>query len=170
MNEAKILSEEAINHLLSVADGLPHGPTLDEILVKLNAASLASVFVLSRKAQSNEVRCEAAKIVHARLHEDDSGPEPPAFDAVSQGELPPKLATHRHFYKFCEDQQWVLTTRNGIRIGAFPSEAELDLWWLALKKQQGRILTPKRRGTPPGSELPQLPGRSKSDPSPDRKI
>ena len=171
MNESKILSQEVINHLLVVADGLPHGPTIDEILVQLHAASLASVFILSRKAQSSEVRCEAAKIVNARLHEDDNGPEPPAFDAVSQGELPPKLATHRHFYKFLEDQRWVLTTRNGIRIGAFPNEAELDRWWLGLKKQPGRILTRKRRGMPPGSELPpQPPGRSKVESSPDHKI
>ncbi len=149
MNEAKTLSEEAINDLLLVADGLPHGPTLDEIRGQLHAASLASVFILSRKAQSSEVRCEAAKIVDARLHEDDNGPEPPAFDAVSQGELPPKLATHRHFYKFCEDHQWVLTTRSGVRIGVFPSEAELDRWWLGLKKQPGRILSRKRRVTLP---------------------
>ena len=171
MNEAKSRSEEAVNQLLMLADGLPHGPTLDEIRGQLQAASLASVFILSRKAQSSEVRSEAAKIVNARLHEDDNGPEPPAFDAVSQGELPPKLATHRHFYKFCEDQRWVLTTRSGIRIGAFPSEAELDRWWLGLKKQTGRILTRKRRGAPPGSESPpQLPGRSKAEASPDHKI
>jgi hypothetical protein len=168
MNEAKILSQEAINQLLAVADGLPHGPTLDELLVQLRAAPLAAVFILSRKAQSSEVRSEAAKIVNARLHEDNNGPEPPAFDAVSEGEPPPKLATHRHFYKVCEDQRWVLTTRNGIRVGTFPSEAELDRWWLGLKKQRGRILTRKRRGMPPGSELlPQPPGGSKVEPSPD---
>jgi hypothetical protein len=168
MNETTVLSQETLDKLLAVADGLPDGPTLDEILVQLHSASLASVFILSRKAQSREVRGEAAKIVSARLHEDDNGPEPPAFDAVSQGELPPKLATHRHFYKFPEDQQWVLTTRSGVRVGTFPSEAELDRWWLGLKKQAGRILTRKRKGTPPGSELPpQPPGRSRVEPSPD---
>jgi len=161
MNEAKVFSQEALNQILSVADGLPHGPTLDGILVQLHAASLASLFILSQKAQSKEVRCEAAKIMNARLHEDDHcGPESPTSDAVSLGELPPKLATHRHFYKFFEDERWVLTTRSGIRVGTFPSEAELDFWWQGLKKQRGRILTRRRRGSPPGSELPpQPPGR-----------
>jgi len=48
----------------------------------------------------------------------------------------------------------VLTTRGGVRVAVFPSEAELDRWWLGLKKQRGRILTRVRRGAPPGSELP----------------
>ena len=158
MGKAKTLSQEAINRLLSVADGLPQGPTLDDILAQLHSASLAAVFILSRKAQSREVRDEAAKIVKARLHDDDNGPEPPLFDALSQGELPPNLATHRHFYKFPEDQWWVLTTRSGIRVGAFPSEAELDCWWLGLKKQRGRILTRKRPKTSNPGEAISEPG------------
>jgi len=169
MNEAKTLSREALNQLLSVADGLPDGPTLDELLVQFHAASLASLFILSRKAISKEVRCEAAKIVNARLHEDDPcDTESPISNGVSQHELPPKLATHRHFYKCFEDERWVLTTRSGIRVGIFSSEAELDFWWQGLKKQRGRILTRKRGGLPPGSEPPQQPlGCSKTKPSPD---
>ena len=158
MNEAKVLSQEALDQLLAVADGLADGPTLDEILIQLHTASLASVFILSRKARSKEVRCEAAKIVQARLHEDDNGPAPLAFDAVSQGELPPNLATHRHFYKFFEDERWMLSTRSGIRVGVFPSEAELDRWWLGLKKQRGRILTRKRPKPSNGGEVTSEPG------------
>jgi hypothetical protein len=55
--------------------------------------------------------------------------------------------TARHFYKFSDDDQWVLTTRSGVKIAAFASEADLDRWWRGLKKQRGRILTRVRRGT-----------------------
>ena len=75
MNKAKVLTQEALDQLLSVTDGQLHGPTLDEILVQLRAAPWVSVLILSRKAQSSEVRCEAAKIVNARLHEDENGPD-----------------------------------------------------------------------------------------------
>ena len=150
MDEAKItLSQEAVDQLLSVADGLPDGPARAEMLGKLQTASFASLYVLSRKAQSSEVRCKAAEILDSRLHADESGnPEPPPPDVVSLGELPPNLAVHRHFLKFCEGQQWVLTTRSGVRVATFPSEAELDQWWLRLKKQRGRILSRVQRGTP----------------------
>jgi hypothetical protein len=142
MSEANILSQDAIDQLLSLTDERVHGPTHEEIVIQLQTASLASLFVLSRKAHSTEVQREAATILNARLHEGDtSDPECSPFDAVSQGELPPSLATHRHFLKFSEGERWVLTTRSGIRVATFPNEAELDRWWLRLKRQRGRILT-----------------------------
>jgi hypothetical protein len=154
MNETKALPPEALENLQALVDGLPQGPTLDAIRVQLQTAPLSSLFILSRKAQSSEVRSEAAQIMNARLHEDDScSPEPSTCDTIRQGELPANVATNRHFYKFLEDGRWVLTTRSGVRVGDFPSEAELDRWWLGLKKQRGRILTRKRSAAAPGSDI-----------------
>jgi len=107
----KELQSGALQHLLSITDELPQGPVREGILAQLRATPSASLFILSKKAQSSEVRCEAATILTARLHENDANcPESPPFNAVSQGELPAELATHRHFYKFSEDECWVLTT------------------------------------------------------------
>jgi hypothetical protein len=61
------------------------------------------------------------------------------------------LATARHFYKFAEEEQWVLSTRKGVRIATFNNEADLDHWGRGLKKQRGRILTTVRRGHASGS-------------------
>ena len=147
MHENKNFSNETLQYLLSIPDPLAAG-TLGDFAVRLREAPLASVFALSRKAQSSEIRSEAERVVNARLREDDSaGPESsPHAEAVARGELPAELATARHFYKFPENEQWVLTTRSGIRIAAFPSEADLDHWWRGLKKQRGRIITRGRRG------------------------
>jgi hypothetical protein len=148
MDENKNLPNKTQQYLLSIPDALSAG-TLGDIAVQLRDAPSAFLFVLSRQAQSSEVRSEAARALHARLHENDpvgSGSSPHS-DAVTQGELPPELATARHFYKFSDDDQWVLTTRSGVRIAAFASEADLDRWWRGLKKQRGRILTRVRRGT-----------------------
>ena len=115
--------------------------------MQLRAAPSATLFILSRESKSKEVRCEADTMLSARLRGDDANcPEPAPFNAVSQGELPAELATHRHFYKFSEGEGWVLTTRSGIRVAVFSSEAELDQWWKGLKKQRGRIITRVRRG------------------------
>ena len=142
----KQLEAGALQHLLSIDDELSQGPAREGILAQLQAAPSASLFILSRKAQSEEVRYEAATILTARLHEDEAdNPESAFATAVSQGELPAELATHRHFYKFADDDGWVLTTRSGIQVAAFASEAELDRWWRGLKKQRGRILTRVRR-------------------------
>jgi hypothetical protein len=138
---------EAFQYLQSIGGELPPGPMRESILAQLRAAPSASLFILSRKAQSADVRCEAATILTARWHEDDASPEPAPFDAVSQRELPAELATHRHFYKFSEGERWVLTTRSGVKVAVFSSETELDQWWRGLKKQRGRILTGVRRGT-----------------------
>ncbi len=148
MDENKNFSNETLQHLLSIPDPLPAG-MLGGIAGQLRAAPLASVFVLSRKAQSSEVRTEAGRLVNFRLREDDpvGSESSPHSDAVTRGELPPELATARHFYKFPEGEQWVLTTRSGVRIAAFLSEADLDHWWRGLKKQRGRIITRVRRGT-----------------------
>jgi hypothetical protein len=147
MDENKYFSNETLQHLLSVPDPLPAG-TLGNIAIQLREAPLASVFVLSRKAESSEIRSEAEKAVNARLRED--GPagieSSPHSDAVARGELPPDVATARHFYKFPEGEQWVLTTRSGVRIASFPSEADLDHWWRGLKKQRGRIITRVQKG------------------------
>ena len=146
---AKELQSGALQQLLSISDELPQGPLREGIFAQLRAAPSASLFILSREAQSEEVRCEAATILSARLREDDAqSPESPPTDAVSQGELPAELATHRHFYKFPENEGWVLTTRSGTRVAVFSSEAELDQWWRGLKKQRGRILTRVRRDKP----------------------
>ena len=147
MEENKNFSNETLQHLLSIPDPLAAG-TLGDIAVRLRDAPLASVFALSRKAHSSEIRSEAEQAVNARLREDDpANPESsPHADAVARGELPPEVATVRHFYKFREGEQWVLTTRSGIRVAAFPSEADLDHWWRGLKKQRGRIITRGKKG------------------------
>lgn len=147
MDENKYFANEKLQHLLSVADPLPAG-TLGNIAMQLREAPLASVFVLSRKAESSEIRSQAEKVVNARLREGNPSAieSSPHSDAVTRGELPPDVAMARHFYKFPEGEQWVLTTRSGIRIASFPSEADLDHWWRGLKKQRGRIITRVRRG------------------------
>ena len=151
-------SDETLHDLLSVAGDLPEGSGREDVLARLRAASSSSLFVLSKKAQSSDVRCEAAKALEARLREGNV----PMTSQDSRGAnlsdgssaLPPDVAKSRHFYKFCENERWVLTTRSGVRIATFPSEAELDRWWQRLKRQRGRILTKVARGTPPESESP----------------
>jgi hypothetical protein len=148
MDGNKTLSNEMLQYLLSITDPLPEASQGD-ILVKLRDAPLASLFVLSRRAESSKIRSEAANALNARLREDDdpSSTSSPHSEAVSRGELPPELATARHFYKFPENEQWVLTTRKGVKIADFGSEADLDHWWRGLKKQRGRILTRVRKTT-----------------------
>lgn len=150
-------SDEILRDLMSVVGNLPEGSGREDILARLRAASSASLFVLSKKAQSSDVRCEASKVLEARLREGEVPAPPDSGGAnLSDGSsvLPPELAKNRHFYKFCEDERWVLTTRSGVRIASFPSEAELDRWWLRLKRQRGRILTKVRKGAPPDAESP----------------
>jgi hypothetical protein len=148
MDEHGSFSNEMLQYLLSIPDPLPEGKQGD-IRAQLHRAPSASLFVLSRQAQSAEVRCEAARALDARLREgDDSGAAASRhWDAVARGELPPELATARHFYKFPEDEQWVLATRSGVRVATFSSEADLDHWWRGLKKQRGRMLTRVRKAT-----------------------
>ena len=142
----KELQSGPLRQLLSRTDELPPGPEREGILAQLQSAPSAALFILSRDSQSEGVRCEAAAVLSARLRGDDAtGPEPPSFNAANQGELPAELATHRHFYKFAEGGGWALTTRSGIRVATFASEAELDQWWRGLKKQRGRMLTKVRR-------------------------
>ena len=150
MDEPKRLANDALHHLLSITDDAFLESVRDDLLTPLREAPAASLFVLSRKALSREVRSEAAAVLNARLREDEDGLPP--SDAADPKELPPELAAHRHFYKFCEDGQWVLTTRSGVRVTVFPSEAELDQWWRKLTWQRGRILTRIRRETSPDAE------------------
>lgn len=147
MDENKNCPIEGPQYLLSISDPLPDGMR-DDIAARLREAPLASLFVLSRQAQSSEVRSEAAAALNDRMRDDDDSASAtsPSLDAVARGELPPDLATARHFYKFSEDDQWLLTTRSGVRIAAFASEDELDRWWRGLRKQRGRILTRVRKG------------------------
>jgi len=163
------LANEAQRYLLSITDDLFQGPAQDKILSELRAAPFASLFVLSRTAQSTEVRREAAKILKARLREDASRPSqppPPAYvptNGEGTAELPAAVATHRHFYKFFQDGYWVLATRKGIRVATFHTEAQLDHWWRRLKRQRGRILTKVHRDTPPESGLPAQPPESRGE-------
>ena len=151
MGEDSASANEMLEYLLSIPDPLPEEKR-GEILTKLHEAPLASLFTLSRRALSPEVRSEAAQTLNARLREGDepAAENTPASDpfaeAVGRGELPPELATARHFYKFPEAERWLLTTRNGIKVADFGSEADLDHWWRGLKKQRGRILTRVRKG------------------------
>lgn len=142
----KRLDNTALDELLSITDDKYQESERDDLLTPLYEATAVSLFVLSREALSSKVRSEAAIALDARLRE---GAEsvPPSNSAAPQ-ELPPELASHRHFYKFCEDRQWMLTTRGGIRVATFASEAELDQWWRGLRWQRGRILTTRRAKTP----------------------
>jgi hypothetical protein len=142
MDEGRGLSQEALQQRLSVAAGLGEGAARADVLAQLRAAPSAALFILSRRARSEDVRREAGEILSARLREDAAcRPEPSPSSATIPGELPAALAAHRHFYKFSEHERWVLATRSGIRVATFNSEAELDRWWRGLKKQRGRILT-----------------------------
>jgi hypothetical protein len=139
---------ETLQDLLSVADPLP-AAALSDLPARLRDARAASLFTLSRQAQSSEVRAEAAKALSARLREDHpvaADEKSPQADAIARGELPPELATARHFYKFSDEDQWVLTTRSGVKVASFASEADLDRWWRGLRRQRGRILTRVRKG------------------------
>jgi hypothetical protein len=142
LDEQKRLENDSLHHLLSITDDVFRESERDDILAQLREAPAASLFVLSRTAASEEVRSEAATLLNARLRESED--DIPSSNAPNLEELPPELATHRHFYKFCEDSRWVLTTRSGVRVTTFASEAELDQWWHRLKWQRGRILTRTR--------------------------
>lgn len=146
--ENKTTSKESLQYPMSISDPIPEGKQ-DDIAVELREAPSASLFMLSRQAQSSGVRSQAAKALDGRLREEDQSTPgtSPTSDAITRGELPPELATVRHFYKFPEGEQWVLTTRSGIKVAAFDSEGDLDHWWGGLKKQRGRILTRVRRPT-----------------------
>lgn len=145
MNEQKKLANDALHHLLSITDDVFQESARDDLLTPLREASAASLFVLSREACSEKVRSEASATLNSRLRADDDGIS--SSDAANPDGLPPELTTHRHFYKFCENGQWVLTTRSGVRVAVFPGEAELDHWWQGLSWQRGRILTRIRRET-----------------------
>ena len=72
MDQDKSLAEEALDQLLAIAEGLPNSAgapclTIAEIQDQLQAAPLSSLFILSRNAQSSEVRREAAKILSQKL-------------------------------------------------------------------------------------------------------
>jgi hypothetical protein len=133
-----------MQQLLSVTDAACDEEFRSVLPANLCTAPSASLFILSRRALAEAVRAEAEKVLSARLHEGEA-PEAPPAEAVNSDTLPPEYATHRHFYKFCEGQRWVLTTRSGLRITAFDTEADLDQWWRRLKKQRGRILTRVQR-------------------------
>jgi hypothetical protein len=151
MDESEKPLDAARCDLQSISDEQFRGLSHAGIMARLNDESSASLFVLSKKAQSKELQAAAANTLETRLRQDEPPAEPTAAAAdaaqVEQSltELPPELATARHFYKFAEGDRWVLSTRSGVRVRTFADEAELDRWWLGLKKQRGRILTTRRR-------------------------
>lgn len=141
MSEKK-LADDALRRLLSIGDEASLELGQEELRVTLCEAPASSLFRLSREAASGRVREEAAAVLAARLRDEEE--VVPPVEEATPGELPPELATHRHFYKFAEGERWALTTRSGVRVATFASEAELDQWWLGLKRQRGRILTKRR--------------------------
>ena len=66
--------------------------------------------------------------------------------------LPPGFENVRHVRKFVEAGKWILTTKKGVRLGVFDSEAALDEAWRQC--QQNRNLQP-----------PLAKGRKRSSPS-----
>lgn len=153
MSEQKRLANDALQHLLLITDDDFQESVREDLLAPLCTAPTKSLFILSREAATQDVRFEAEAVLTARLREDREDEDiAPPVDAANPEELPPELATHRHFYKFCENGRWVLTTRSGVRVTAFANEAELDQWWHGLKRQRGRILTRRRRETSPDAE------------------
>lgn len=51
--------------------------------------------------------------------------------------VPKALANVAHVRKSQQGETWVLATKGGIKIGAFNSEAELDLWWQTFRGPRG---------------------------------
>jgi hypothetical protein len=161
--------DNTLNDLFSVTDETFLGPANSELVARLTAAPLKSLFLLSRHAASPSLQCEAEKIMNARLREAPS--RPPTDGAKkkgsataqaktspakpeqllvgmrgshadqSQNELPPILAKVKHFLKYCDGGKWVLTTDSGIGVAVFSSEADLDQWWKKLAGRRGRTLT-----------------------------
>jgi hypothetical protein len=153
LSEQKRLANDALQHLLLITEDEFQDSVREDLLAPLCKAPTASLFVLSREAAASGIRLEAEAVLTARLREDrEEETTTPPVDVANLEELPPELATHRHFYKFSEGEQWVLTTRGGVRVRAFANEAELDQWWHGLKRQRGRILTRRRRETSPNAE------------------
>ena len=148
MTGQETFSDQTLQYWLSVRDDACQGAAAGALPALLRSAPSASLFILSRRAACGLVRAEAEKALTARLPAADAAETAAPAGAAACSELPPELASHRHFYKFAEQQRWVLATRSGRRIASFASEAELDRWWGGLKKQRGRMLTRVRRDVP----------------------
>lgn len=142
MSEKKLVGD-ALRRLSSIGDEAFLELGQDELQAALHEAMSSSLFRLSREAASIRVREEAAAVLATRLRGEEEVVQP--VEEATPEELPPELATHRHFYKFADGERWALTTRSGVRVATFASEAELDQWWLGLKRQRGRILTKRRK-------------------------
>jgi hypothetical protein len=56
--------------------------------------------------------------------------------------VPASLLDVVHGRKRLRDGKWVLTTKRGVPIGKFQSEAELDNWWLSFQSSRGRLAEP----------------------------
>lgn len=180
--------DDTLNSLLSLTDEMFLGPANSDILARLSAASLKSLFVLSRRATSLELQREAERVLNARLRE-GSGGFPPAGakrkgsskttpvtpqqvligiggQSRTKHTLPPILAKIKTFFKYCEDGKWILTTDNGIRVAVFNSEADLDQWWKKLSGRKGRTLTSVQKVKQPDVDLSKQSSESPGGMSP----
>ncbi len=64
------------------------------------------------------------------------------LDVVESIRVPASLLGVVHGRKHLRGESWILTTKSGVTIGDFPSEAELDNWWLTFQSSQGRSAKP----------------------------
>ncbi len=185
--------DDPLDDLLSVTDETFLGPANSDILARLSAAPLKSLFLLSRRATLPELQREAEKVLNARLREGSSDSPPVGAKRKGSGNaqakrtpvkpeqlligiggqskhaLPPILAKIKHFFKYCDGEKWVLTTDNGIGVAVFNSEADLDHWWKKLTGRKGRTLTSVQKVKPPDVDFSKQSsespaGMSTSDP------
>ena len=56
--------------------------------------------------------------------------------------VPPGLLGVVHGCKYVQGENWILTSKRGMQIGVFTSEAELDSWWRSFQSSQGRSPEP----------------------------
>ena len=136
--EGKRLPVEAKlpEHFLTCTD-TEFAKSQTEMVRQLQIAPLSALFKISRCARSLQVRSEASRLLEERcppLPPGTSVPQP--SPAIAQNRIPPQFAMVRHVHKVQADGKWVLTTKRGVQIAAFDSEAELDRCWREFQGQQ----------------------------------
>jgi hypothetical protein len=62
----------------------------------------------------------------------------PKTKKVAGIDVPLELLGVRRGRKGLVDGAWILSTRHGVRLAQFASEAELDSWWQAFQESEGR--------------------------------
>ena len=60
--------------------------------------------------------------------------------------VPASLADVAVGRKYKEGGRWILTSKRGLTIGRFATEADLDRWWAAFQKRKGRVPRTLRLG------------------------